>query len=79
MPDVTPTLDMLDKVRSLYDLSFLPGFDEPRLWRVEKYLIFRLERVGVAAPAGQPADGADPTDEYDYLHELTQPDTGGSD
>lgn len=84
MPDMTVTLDMLDWVRSRYDLSFLPGLDEERLWRAEKYLIYRLERAGIAAPVEpldeqEPEDGADPSDEYDYLHELTQPDTGGSD
>lgn len=80
MPDMTATLDFLEYVRGLYALSFMPGWDEPRLWRIEKYLMFRLERVGVAVPDDEPEpDGADPADENDYAHELTQPDIGGSD
>lgn len=58
MPDMTVTLDALFNVRNLYDLSFMPGFDEPRLWRIEQYLVYRLERVGLAAPLDAPTDGA---------------------
>ena len=91
-PDTTPTRDMLDAVRSLYGWGLLTGvmYRRPRtdefLWKIEKYLISRLERVGQAAPRdfinddlALPPLEPDPTDQYDYIEELTRPDLGGSD
>jgi hypothetical protein len=92
VPDFTLTLDVLDEVRMLYALAnVIPHrgrkrLTPERLWRIEKYLVHRLERAGLAAPPDLinddlaiGAEDADPTDEYDYLHELVQPDFGGSD
>lgn len=73
MQNVTWTLDLLDKVRGLADLAFLPVATPERLWAIEKYLVWRLERVGAAVPTAWDIDqepGRDPTDEYDYLAEL---------
>lgn len=75
LPDMTLTLDALEEVRSLYDLSWFQGYNPARLWRIEKYLVWRLERVGVAAPA-DPWQDADPADEYDYPRELIQAELG---
>lgn len=75
MPDLTPTLDALDKLRSLHGWGMLTAAlcrttrTEAQLWRLEKYLVHRLERSGIADPAASPTDGA--------LQELYQ-DTGGS-
>lgn len=72
-PDMTLTLDMLHDVRTLYGWGLLTGMmnriarTDPQLWRLEQYLIRRLERAGLAAP---------PDTMNDDLHELAQHDTG---
>lgn len=81
MPDMTLTLDMLEMVRGLHGWGLLTGAmcrtrrTDAHLWKLEKYLIWRLERVGLAVPTPweldeEPARDRDPTDEYDYLTEL---------
>lgn len=78
---MTLTLDVLDAIRDLNGWGLLttvmcrtPRTDE-HLWRLEKYLVWRLERVGYAVPTpweldDEPARDRYPTDEYDYLAEL---------
>lgn len=69
MPDMTLTLDALDHVRSLYDLAWLGReYNEVRLYKIEKYLVYRLERAGLAAP---PA--------VDRIAGVVGPDLGGRD
>lgn len=76
MEDMTRTLDMLEWVRTLYGaVGVMPGMTEVRLWRIEKYLVWRLERVGVTVPTAwqldqEPERDRCPIDEYDYLTEL---------
>ena len=56
MPDMTLTLDALDTVRELCGWGLLTGVmcrsprTDEHLWKLEKYLIWRLERVGMTAP-----------------------------
>lgn len=88
MPDLILTLDMLAEVRTLYGWGLLTGLmnrvprTDSQLWRLEQYLIRRLERAGLAAPPDFLNDDiaiAVEAGECDYLSELVRPDFGGSD
>lgn len=77
MPDLSLTLEMLEAIRGY---AMLGLHDPYYLFKLDKYLVWRLERAGAAVPTPweldeEPARDRDPTDEYDYLAELI--DLGG--
>lgn len=63
---MTLTLDMLELVRG-HAVMETPGMMPELLWRIEKYLVWRLERVGLAVPTPWELDrepARDAIDEY---------------
>jgi hypothetical protein len=75
------TSRMLERVNvelKIANLALRSDAADAHLRKLRAYLHRRMERIDDPAEQPEP-EGADPTDERDYIKELTDPDLGGSD